>query len=56
MTTPFSGSAFPISRERLPDLVEIHYRVRCPDGRLGPLLLTRGMRIRSPAHGGPQKN
>jgi hypothetical protein len=41
----FSGEAFPVPSDPVPDIIEIHYCIRCPDGKLGPPLVSRGLRI-----------
>jgi hypothetical protein len=41
--SPFSGRAFPLSMDSLPARVEVHYRVRCADGKVGDPSITRGV-------------
>jgi hypothetical protein len=41
----YSSVEFPISPKSPPNTVEIRYRIRCADGKLGPPLVTRGRNI-----------
>jgi hypothetical protein len=43
--TPFDGKSFPVAVNPPPRSVEIYYRIRCADGKLGTPHVTRGVRL-----------
>lgn len=43
--TPFDGKSFPVAANPPPRSVEIYYRVRCANGKLSELYVTRGVRL-----------
>jgi hypothetical protein len=43
--SPFVGRSFPIPADSLPQSIEVHYRIRCADGKVSEPMVTRGVRL-----------